>query len=79
MKLALLRTKIMEDVLNHVKKYDDPDRRKDMNYVGKITEETGWSHTSVVKCLKILDQLDIVEKERNGRKKTIKLNVDFKS
>lgn len=79
MKLALLRTEIMEDVLNHIRKYDDPVMRKKKNYAGKIKEETGWSHNSVIKCLLILEQLDIVEKVKNGRKKTIKLKVDWKS
>lgn len=79
MKLALLRTEIMEDVLNHVKKYDDPNKRKEMNYASKIKEKTGWSHSSIIKCLKILEQLDIIEKKRNGETKTIKLNVKFKS
>jgi len=79
MKLALLRTEIMEDVLDHLKKYDNPTEREEKNYVSEIKNETGWSHTSVVKCVMILEQLDLVEKVDNGRKNTLKLKVDWKS
>ena len=79
MKLALLRTEIMEDVLRHLKKYDNPTKREEKNYVTQIKEETGWSHVSVVKCVQILEQLELVKKVGNGRKNTIKLKVEWKS
>jgi len=79
MKLALLRTEIMEDVLRHLKKYDNPTKREEKNYITQIEKETGWSHTSVVKCVKILQQLNLVKKVSNGQTNTIKLKVDWKS
>jgi len=70
---------IMKDVFQHLKKYDDPSRRKKHNYVKKISREKNICEDSVVKTINILEEMDLVEKVSNGRKNTIKLKVVEKS
>ncbi len=61
----------MKDVIKHIRMYDELGKREENNYIEKIKQDTGWSYPSIVKCVQILEEWDLVEKKKNGRKKII--------
>lgn len=61
----------MGDVIKHIRRYDELGKREENNYIKSIEKETGWGHNSIVKCIQILEDWDLIEKKKEGRKKII--------
>lgn len=63
-------TSSLAQVLKFLRKNNRVDQL-DKNYTSKIAEETGLCRDTVAKCLTFLEQQDLVEKRREGKKKVI--------
>lgn len=65
----------LRKILSYLQDNDRLDRL-DRNYARKIARETDLSRPTVWKCLNLLEEQNIVERKRDGKKKVIVPHIE---
>lgn len=74
----MVSSKVIEKIHGLLKKNQESGKWQEKNYVSNIREKLGYTRPTIQSGLNVLENMDMIERKRKGRKKIIKL-VDFET
>jgi len=74
----MVSSKVVENIYEMLKANQESGRWESGNYVSNIVKNLGYCRKTVHDGLKTLENMNVIDKRRKGRRKIIKL-VDFDS
>lgn len=69
----MVSSKVIQDIFSFLKNNQANGNGDQMNYVSNIRKKLGYSRRTVWSGLKALENMDLIERRRSGKRKIIRL------